>query len=233
MSAAVAEAVTIYRSQLRLIRGDITELEVDAFVFYAQPDLVLGSGFGTAVSVRGGASIQKELEGRGPVETGQVVVSGACGVAAIDIAHPARRDHVVARVKLRTGSAATSGNSERGLLIDGVRFGHLLDPRTGRPAPDWGAVTVFAPDPVAADCLATALFVMGPRRGGEWLRGRTGVEAVFAENDSESVIITATAGLEGRLTVYEGTLSFLWPLRKDPGRGDNETLEITKRKTGS
>ena len=77
MPETVDEAARVHGSSVRLIRGDITELDVDAFVFYAQPDLTLGTGFGTAITVRGGPSIQQELEGLGPLETGQVVVTGA------------------------------------------------------------------------------------------------------------------------------------------------------------
>jgi len=50
---------------LRLVREDITEMEVDAFVFDITEDLKLGSGFGAAIQQRGGIVIQKELdEGR-------------------------------------------------------------------------------------------------------------------------------------------------------------------------
>lgn len=87
MPEAVAEGVKINRSVLRLIRGDITELELDAFVFYADPNLAIGSGFGTAISARGGPSIQKELADLGPVETGGVVVSGAGKLKAEYIIH--------------------------------------------------------------------------------------------------------------------------------------------------
>jgi O-acetyl-ADP-ribose deacetylase (regulator of RNase III) len=87
MPEAVAEGVKINDSLLRLIQGDITELELDAFVFYAEPSLTLGSGFGTAISARGGPTIQKELEGQGPVETGGVVVSGAGKLNAEYIVH--------------------------------------------------------------------------------------------------------------------------------------------------
>ena len=58
MPEAVLDDVQINRSIVRLIKGDITEVEVDAFVFYAQHDLALGSGFGGAISVRGGPSVQ-------------------------------------------------------------------------------------------------------------------------------------------------------------------------------
>jgi O-acetyl-ADP-ribose deacetylase (regulator of RNase III) len=87
MPEAVDQGVKIGRGSLRLIRDDITELEVDAFVFYAEPNLTLGSGFGTAISVRGGASIQKELNELGPLETTQVVVSGAGKLKAEFIVH--------------------------------------------------------------------------------------------------------------------------------------------------
>jgi len=89
MEAAVASdpQVTIRDSVVRIIRGDITELEVDAFVFYAQPDLALGSGFGGMITVRGGASIQKELGLMAPVADLEAVVSGAGKLTAESIIH--------------------------------------------------------------------------------------------------------------------------------------------------
>jgi len=92
MTPAVASdpALTIHDTLVRLVRGDITEMKVDAFVYYAQPDLALGSGFGGAIAMRGGASIQKELNGLvedGPLPTGQAVVTGAGKMNAEFIIH--------------------------------------------------------------------------------------------------------------------------------------------------
>ena len=87
MAQAVADSVEVRGKALRLVRNDITEVDVDAFVFYAQPNLALGSGFGTAISVRGGPDIQKELEALGPVKTTDVVVSGAGELRAEKIIH--------------------------------------------------------------------------------------------------------------------------------------------------
>jgi len=140
---------------------------------------------------------------------GQVQVTGGCGDRWVEIADPRQRSKDVARISLGSGSIATSGNSERGLMVDGVELGHLLDPLSGRPAPSWGAVTVVAADPVTADCLATALYVMGPHRGAEWLREQTGIEAVFAESRGVTTKLSATAGLRGRLVVSEGIISYL------------------------
>jgi len=192
-------------------------------------------GFGKGIALRDAVRAALEADASCVVIDfgGQVVVSGACEMTGIDIAHPRRRDAVIALLDLKSGSAATSGNSERGVSIGGVRYGHLLDPTTGRPAPDWGSVTVIAPDPVAADCLATALFVMGPQRGAEWLSRKPGVEAVFAKTDGESMTLTATAGLRGRLLMVEGNLRFLSSRRNERAAGEREILEITERKTGS
>jgi len=87
MPEAVLEDVQVNRSIVRLIKADITELDVDAFLFYAQPDLALGAGFGGAIAVRGGPTVQKELDELGPLETGQAVVSAAGKLNASHIVH--------------------------------------------------------------------------------------------------------------------------------------------------
>jgi thiamine biosynthesis lipoprotein len=140
---------------------------------------------------------------------GQIEVAGGCEDRWVEIADPQQRSNGLARLFIESESVATSGNSERGLVVDGVELGHLLDPLSGRPVPSWGAVTVVAADPVAADCLATALYVMGPDRGAEWVRARAGIEAVFAKGSGMTTQLTATAGLRGRLVVSEGTVTYL------------------------
>jgi len=104
MAEAVSEQVQIHRSIVRLVRADITELDVDAFVFYAQPDLALGSGFGTAISVRGGPSIKEQLDRLDPVETGAAVVTGAGKLKAKCIIHAVgpRFNEADTAAKLRT-----------------------------------------------------------------------------------------------------------------------------------
>ena len=83
----------------------------------------------------------------------------------IPVAHPRDRARIVAELGLTDLSASTSGNSERGREANGRRIGHILDPRTGEPAPDFGSVTVVAPSALVADILSTAFFVLGPEKG--------------------------------------------------------------------
>ena len=63
--------------KLRLIGGDITEVEVEAFVFDITEDVKLGSGYGAAIQQRGGIAIQKQLEEIGSCPTGEAVVTEA------------------------------------------------------------------------------------------------------------------------------------------------------------
>ena len=96
----------------------------------------------------------------------------------VPVADPRDRNRTVIELGLADVSASTSGDSERSREVAGRRIGHLLDPRTGEPAPDFGSVTVIAPAGLVADVLSTAFFVLGPERGlalSETLR-RQGVE---------------------------------------------------------
>jgi O-acetyl-ADP-ribose deacetylase (regulator of RNase III) len=72
---------------MRIVKDDITNLEVDAFVFYASPDLQLGSGYGGAISMRGGPAIQEELKKFGTVETGAAVTTSGGDLKAKYIVH--------------------------------------------------------------------------------------------------------------------------------------------------
>jgi len=72
---------------LRLIRDDITDLEIEAFVFDITEDAKLGSGYGSAIQQRGGIKIQKELDTIGRVPTGEAVVTKAGLLKADHIIH--------------------------------------------------------------------------------------------------------------------------------------------------
>jgi O-acetyl-ADP-ribose deacetylase (regulator of RNase III) len=72
---------------LSLVKCDITDIEIDSFVFYAQDDLKLSSGFGNAIAVRGGPSVRKELAELGPVKVTEAVATSAGNMKAKFIIH--------------------------------------------------------------------------------------------------------------------------------------------------
>ena len=86
----------------------------------------------------------------------------------VELAAPGKDSGYRGQVRLQKGSIATSGSFLRDRWVEGVRVGHILNPRSGRPAEFVGSVTVWDEDPLAADILSTALFVMGPQEGLRW-----------------------------------------------------------------
>ena len=78
---------------------------------------------------------------------------------------------------VREGAVATSGDYLRGFETGGRRYGHIVDPRTGRPV-DHGvlAASVFAPSCTQAGMLSTAACVLGPGEGHRLLESAPGVQ---------------------------------------------------------
>lgn len=83
---AVSE-LNINNRKIRLMKGDITDQQFEAFVYYATENLKLGAGFGNAISMRGGATVQKELDQLAPVEVGGAVATEAGKMKARHIIH--------------------------------------------------------------------------------------------------------------------------------------------------
>ena len=95
---------------------------------------------------------------------------------------------------------ATSGDLERFVEVDGVRYSHLVDPRTGLGLTTSIAVTVIAPDATLADALASATSVLGPEHAGEAL-------AAF---DASARVVTSTPGAASSKTPEVVTIG-AWP----------------------
>lgn len=97
---------------------------------------------------------------------------------------------VMASVELEDGeSVFTSGDYERFFEHQGMRYHHILDPRTGRPARGVSSVTVIHDDATTADAAATALFIAGPR---EWPRvaRAMGIRQVMLVDDQGRVFLS-------------------------------------------
>lgn len=91
---------------------------------------------------------------------------------------------------------STSGDYQRFFEYDGVRYHHILDPRTGYPARGAASVTVLGGrDGAWSDAMSTAAFIMGYPQGMEWLRDMGEVEAIIVDGEGA---VHLTPGLEGK-----------------------------------
>jgi len=129
---------------------------------------------------------------------GQILAVGGgpsrCGVP-VEIAAFGRIAPAQGRIFLRDSSASTSGNDERGRIVDGREMGHIFDPRNGAPADRALSVTVVAPTATLADALSTALFVMGPEEGSR-AAFDLGIEARFTTMSGGSPYLSSTSGFD-------------------------------------
>jgi thiamine biosynthesis lipoprotein len=129
--------------------------------------------------------------------SGDIVVSAApAGTRGWRIAARPHGGHGPQGPSLELANAAvtTSGDAHQAVEIDGVRYSHIVDPRTGLGVVGRTAVTVIAPDCTTADALATALSVLGPRAGPEVAARFPGTSALFSFVDGAEVRQVATPG---------------------------------------
>ncbi len=111
----------------------------------------------------------------------------------IAIRHPRERDRVLAVLPVSNTCVVTSGDYERFFEVDGKRYHHILDPRTGRPSTGCMSATVCAPDAAFADSLATALCVLGPEQGLKLVESLPRVEALLVATDGKVSYSTGLA----------------------------------------
>ncbi len=114
----------------------------------------------------------------------------------IAVRHPRDRERVLALVPLANACVSTSGDYERFFLLDGRRYHHIIDPRTGRPATGCMSATVVAPESIMADALATSLCVLRPEDGLALIERLERVEAILVAMDGRVLVSSGLSGGE-------------------------------------
>lgn len=79
----------------------------------------------------------------------------------VAITNPMNKNKAFALLPLKQGAVVTSGDYEKFVTFNGVRYAHIINPKTGYPSTGIISATVFAPKAELADALATSVFVMG------------------------------------------------------------------------
>lgn len=108
-------------------------------------------------------------------------------------------DEIIATIRLTNKAISTSGDYQRYFILNGRRYHHLLNPKTGYPAMSCRSVSVITDRGVYTDSFATAVFIMGPEKGMKLLE-KLGMQGVIIDAKGK---IHITPGLKGRLTFEE------------------------------
>ena len=113
------------------------------------------------------------------------------------IQHPRKENGItIGQLELEDEAVSTAGDYQRYFVKDGVRYHHILDPRTLQPARLSQSVTIVAKTGVLADGLDTGIFVMGPEKGMALIERLPGVEGAIVGADGA---VSVSSGLQARL----------------------------------
>jgi thiamine biosynthesis lipoprotein len=100
----------------------------------------------------------------------------------VAIVNPMNKNKVFATFPLEDSAVETSGSYEKFVTFNGVRYSHIIDPRTGYPAQGVVSVSVFAKQTEIADALATGIFVLGIEVGIDLVNQLKGIECIMVDD---------------------------------------------------
>ena len=103
----------------------------------------------------------------------------------IGIRHPRRSADLLGILELKDNTVATSGDYENFFEVDGKRYCHIIDTKTGRPVEGIMSATVVADSTTEADALATAVFALGADDGMKLIEGLEGVDGIIVTGEKE------------------------------------------------
>ncbi|MFV8465252.1 FAD:protein FMN transferase [Flavobacterium sp. LB1P62] len=100
----------------------------------------------------------------------------------VGIVNPLNKNKVFATFPLEDSAVETSGSYEKYVIFNGIRYSHIIDPRTGYPATGVVSVSVFAKQTEVADALATGIFVLGVEVGLDLVNQLKGIECIIVDD---------------------------------------------------
>jgi len=179
-------------AQLALARASVGyhNLVLDAHActaFFARDGVRIDlGGFAKGYAVDNGAAILR----RHGIAHGIVTAGGDSHIVgdrrgrpwAIGIRNPRREGAVVAMLPLEDAALSTSGDYERFFESDGIRFHHVIDPKTGKSPSHVQSVTVVAQDGLTTEAFSKCVFVMGVQKGLQFIESKVGVDAVIVDD---------------------------------------------------
>lgn len=105
----------------------------------------------------------------------------------IGITNPVKRYKLVKVLKLKTNAVTTSGDYEKFVLINNVRYSHIINPKTGWPSTGLTSVTIVGPSAEMANAFSTSIMVMGVKKGHDLLKKHPDYGGLFITNSGKIV----------------------------------------------
>lgn len=103
----------------------------------------------------------------------------------VGITNPLNKDKIFSWFPVVNAAVATSGNYEKYVTFKGVKYSHIIDPRTGYPSTGILSVTIFAPSAELCDALATSVFITGTETGLNTINQIKGVECIIIDDKNQ------------------------------------------------
>lgn len=186
------------------LSSDNPAVEIDLGAF------AKGYALNLAINELGARGIDNAIVNAG----GDLCVSGRHGDRPwmIGIRHPLG-DGVIASLEVSDGECVlTSGNYERYREYEGIRYAHIIDPRSGYPVKHVASATVISKDGGLADAAATALSVAGPE-GWQKVAAQMGLTQVMLVDETGTVYLTPA--MQRRITLEQKVTRVV--VSKSPG----------------
>jgi thiamine biosynthesis lipoprotein len=102
----------------------------------------------------------------------------------VGIVHPELASSIFSYMNISGLSVATSGNYEKFIMIDGEKYSHTINPRTGLPVKGIKSVTIVSTNAEIADAMATPVMIMGINAGLDMINQIKDIEAIVIDDDN-------------------------------------------------
>jgi thiamine biosynthesis lipoprotein len=180
------------KKMVRLINFRNIVLDEDACtVFLREKGMRIGfGGIGKGYAAERAKHVMK-LQG---VESGVVNASGDLNTWGLQpngkqwtvgIANPDASNEIFSYINITDMAVATSGNYEKFIMVDGKKYSHTINPRTGLPVTGIKAVTIITTNAEIADAMATPVMIMGINAGLDMINQMKNIEAVIIDDNNK------------------------------------------------
>jgi thiamine biosynthesis lipoprotein len=122
----------------------------------------------------------------------------------VGIQHPRKMNDIIASLQVKDTSVGTSGDYQQFFEINGIRYHHILDAKTGYPVKNVYSVTVLNPSALLADGLSTTLFLMNPEQAIEKIKNMPQTDAIIYYQKNNTILSLKSQGIKNIIQSEKG-----------------------------